>query len=373
MRAKTGTPLDDAAAKTIFRFEVQLLGGPVTPSFVDRHPEAPSRIIDIRGDQTLEALHWAIFKAFDREDAHLYEFQIGGKKPMDRNAANYGLITPEDDDYPKMENAETTSIAALGLKIGSSFFYWFDFGDDWWHEVRLLALDPPAEGKGQYPRIVEKKGESPPQYADWDAEEDYELSLNDDQAGQSAKSALTEKEKQRLEEIFALAEDFCKSQLTEDYVEVCKELLESIRGTWLSLERGKAQSWAAGIVHAAGMINFLGDPTSKPHLKLREIAGRFGVSAATMEKKSREIREALNTFPLDPRFCLPERLLDNPLVWMKEINGLIIDFRLQSPEVQEAALQAGLIPFIPELAAESDSPEEEQENSKENGAKDESG
>jgi hypothetical protein len=117
------------------------------------------------------------------------------------------------------------------------------------------------------------------------------------------------------------------------------------------MERGKAQGWAAGLVHAAGMINFLHDPAFEPHMKLRDIARHFGVSAATMENKSREIRNAVNSFPLDPRFCPPERLADNPLVWMKQINGIIVDLRTQPRAVQEAALKAGLIPFIPEARA----------------------
>jgi hypothetical protein len=37
--------------------------------------------------------------------------------------------------------------------------------------VRLLAVSPPEKGR-RYPRIVERKGASPPQYIDWDEEED---------------------------------------------------------------------------------------------------------------------------------------------------------------------------------------------------------
>jgi hypothetical protein len=83
-------------------------------------------------------------------------------------------------------------------------------------------------------------------------------------------------------------------------------------------------------------------------MKLRDIAQHFGVAPATMENKSREIRDAVDAFPLDPRFCLPECLADNPFVWLHSINGIVVDFRTQPREVQEAALQAGLIPFLPE-------------------------
>jgi hypothetical protein len=161
---------DVKSTKVIFRFEVCLLSGPVAPSFVAQHPEPPLRVIDIRGSQTLDVLHQAIFDAFDREDTHMYEFQLGGKKPMDRKAVRYGIVL--DDDEPKGKSAKATSIAALNLRVGSSFFYWFDFGEDWWHEVRLLAVQPQEKGRARYPRIVEKRGESPPQYIDWDEEEE---------------------------------------------------------------------------------------------------------------------------------------------------------------------------------------------------------
>jgi hypothetical protein len=352
MLVRAGTAQHDAVAeKTIFRFEVWLIDGPITPSFAAKHP-APSRTIDVRGSNTLDDLHLAIFRAFDRYDTHMYEFQIGGKKPMDRKAVRYGTA---EDDYSGEKSAEATTIAALNLKIEKPFFYWFDFGDDWWHELRLLAVNPPAKGKGRYPRIVEKKGESPPQYADWEAEEDADgydaadaLATRTVQQVEDAAAAVA---RQRWDEISGMMENFCKSRLTEGYVAVCEALLEATYRVCLPMERGKTQTWAAGMVHAAGMINFLQDPAFEPHMKLRDIAPHFGVSSATMENKSREIRDAVDALPLDPRFCLPERLADNPMVWMKPINGIIIDFRRQPREAQEAALKAGLIPFIPEAGA----------------------
>jgi len=46
---------------------------------------------------------------------------------------------------------------------------------------------------------------------------------------------------------------------------------------------------------------------------LADIAKEFNVSAATMSTKSREIQDALFIIPLDPRFCLPENLPENPI------------------------------------------------------------
>jgi hypothetical protein len=56
----------------------------------------------------------------------------------------------------------------------------------------------------------------------------------------------------------------------------------------------------------------------------------------------------LNLIPLDPDYTLSSRLAENPLVWMVEVNGFVMDMRTAPPEFQEAAFKKGLIPFIPE-------------------------
>ncbi len=51
--------------------------------------------------------------------------------------------------------------------------------------------------------------------------------------------------------------------------------------------------------------------------------------------------------PLSPEWTLPSRLADNPLVWMLQINGVIINIRQAPVELQQLAYEKGLIPFIP--------------------------
>ena len=55
----------------LYTLEVFLLSGPITEKFAKENPEI-SRTIQIRGDQTLEDLHHALFDAFDRSDEHMY-------------------------------------------------------------------------------------------------------------------------------------------------------------------------------------------------------------------------------------------------------------------------------------------------------------
>ena len=60
-----------------------------------------------------------------------------------------------------------------------------------------------------------------------------------------------------------------------------------------------------------------------------------------------EIRKMFRMHQLDPNWTLPSRLEDNPLVWMLNVNGLLMDIRSAPREAQEVAFQKGLIPYIP--------------------------
>lgn len=159
----------------IYELEVSLTGGPVTEAFVQANP-AVSRTIEVRGDQTLEQLHNAIFDAFDREEEHLYEFQLGGRRPMDRKARQY--VMPMADDGESAGLVTRTTLDDLGLKKRQVLRYWFDFGDDWWHEIRVTDVREESGG-GEYPRVTARTGQSPPQYGDWDDEE-YDEDAEDD-------------------------------------------------------------------------------------------------------------------------------------------------------------------------------------------------
>ncbi len=139
---------------TLFTMDVFLLYGPITEEFVAENPQI-SRKIEIKGSNTIEDLHYILFQAFDREDEHMYEFQIGGKGPNDPNARRYGLDSCK------------TKISSLGLSVDESFGYWFDFGDDWWHQIDVESILDKAP-KGKYPKVINRVGASPPQYADFD-------------------------------------------------------------------------------------------------------------------------------------------------------------------------------------------------------------
>jgi hypothetical protein len=169
--AKRATrPKAAAGPGRVYVLDVFLLSGPITEEFAKKN-KSVVRTIEIRGDQTLEDLHEAIFAAFDRDDPHMYEFQFG-KRPMDPKGPRYVLPVAADEDFgpPIAGTVDTTTIDSLGLKVGRHFGYWFDFGDDWHHQIDVVRIDdgPPV---GDYPRVVKRVGESPPQYVDWDEED----------------------------------------------------------------------------------------------------------------------------------------------------------------------------------------------------------
>jgi hypothetical protein len=153
----------------IYTLEVFIISGPVDAKFVKKNPVL-SRTIIIRGDQTLAQLHKIIFKAFDRFDEHLYEFQVGGKSPQDPMARRYGFPLYPDEissDFKLAGDVKQTTIDVLKLKQDHSFGYWFDFGDDWWHQVNVIEIEQKTP-KGKYPKITNRIGESPPQYMEID-------------------------------------------------------------------------------------------------------------------------------------------------------------------------------------------------------------
>ena len=148
-------------------------------------------------------------------------------------------------------------------------------------------------------------------------------------------------------EIVGLTNAFCERYLNEDYRKLCEEMAAVICLEELPPERARPASWASAIVHALGWVNCLQDPSLSPHMTSAQVAEGFGVSQGTMMAKSKIIRDELELFPLDPDWCVPAMLVDNPLVWTVDVGGFLMDARYAPREVQEAAYRRGLIPFIP--------------------------
>lgn len=65
----------------------------------------------------------------------------------------------------KKKSASKTKIGSLGLAEKDVFHYLFDFGDDWWHRIRVEKI---IEGENNSKRVtlIKAVGKAPPQYPD---------------------------------------------------------------------------------------------------------------------------------------------------------------------------------------------------------------
>lgn len=176
------------------------------------------RKIEIRADQTLEELHFAIQRAYDWDADHLYSFFMSGKAwdesteyrlpegrspwedsredeeeewpeptPQEREENLRELFGETDMTLEEMEaemeafwegflakeaerapgDVQTTTLEELDLEMGQEFMYLFDYGDEWRFKVRVHEINPDAPEDVDYPRVVESVGEAPEQYPRW--------------------------------------------------------------------------------------------------------------------------------------------------------------------------------------------------------------
>lgn len=158
--------------------------------------------------------------------------------------------------------------------------------------------------------------------------------------------AMTEK----FADITTLTDDFCARYLNEEYRQMIHQVVGALaRKRPSPLLKGKVNAWAAAAVHAVGRVNFLDDSSQTPHCKPKVVYEFFGIGESTGQNKSREIRDILKMGPMSPEWTLPSRLAENPLVWMLQVNGLMVDIRRMPIELQQMAFDKGLIPYIPAL------------------------
>lgn len=146
-------------------------------------------------------------------------------------------------------------------------------------------------------------------------------------------------------EIQTLTDAFCAAHLDDEYRDLCRRLVAKLgRKKEPPFVRGDPGVWAAAIVHVIGTVNFLFDKTQVPHMTATQLSERAGVSKASAETRSREIRKLLKIVQLEPEWSRPSQLEHNPFAWMIEVDGIIVDARSLPEHVQHEARRLGLIP-----------------------------
>lgn len=114
---------------TYYEFEVSL---------EEIHPRI-WRTFMLRSDLTFHELHDTIQKACGWQDYHLYQF-------MDSQTRQRIAESPYDNGYPGGNEVE---IASVFRDVGDSCIYEYDFGDSWWHRIKLKSI---TKNKGQFRR-----------------------------------------------------------------------------------------------------------------------------------------------------------------------------------------------------------------------------
>jgi hypothetical protein len=144
LRARDGGP---RASRLFFQFRVELLN--TSPPVWRRIQVA---------DGPLSSLHYAIQGAFDWQECHLHQFEIGGLR--------FGPPPPEEfhDLGPPMEDETRVMISQLLPSSGKQtvWLYTYDFGDDWVHEVVFEGCGPLAP-RTKYPLCLEGCRAAPPE------------------------------------------------------------------------------------------------------------------------------------------------------------------------------------------------------------------
>jgi hypothetical protein len=155
------------------------------------------------------------------------------------------------------------------------------------------------------------------------------------------------------EAVIALTDAVCRDRLNAEWATLCRELAASLaRKRPSPLLRGEAKVWAAGILHALGLVNFLFDRSQALSMSVPELCAAFGVKSSTAGGKSKFIRDLFKMYQFDPDWTLPSKIGQNPMVWMISVNGFLMDARYAPPDIQAEAYLRGLIPYIPGQAKE---------------------
>lgn len=148
--------------------------------------------------------------------------------------------------------------------------------------------------------------------------------------------------------IVGLTNDFCRDHLNDEYRELAQRMAVALcRKRASPVISGQPRTWACAITYLLGQINFLSDRSMEPYMSTADLCAAFGVGQSTASAKARVISRMLNTCQLDPNWSLPSLLIANPLVWMAEVDGFLVDLRSMPREVQEFAFREGIIPYIP--------------------------
>ena len=108
------------------------------------------RRLEVPVDITFRRLHEILQAAFDWQDYHLHEFQVGKRR--------IGIPDP-DDDIVDSARARFSTALRDGIR---EIVYRYDFGDGWRITITVESIAQPLENVA-YPRCTDGERNSPPE------------------------------------------------------------------------------------------------------------------------------------------------------------------------------------------------------------------
>lgn len=132
-----------------------------------------SRTFEIGERYTLYDLHLEIQDAFAWDNDHMFSFYLGNKlfdRPNEYSGSPLGEHFVPSMGEPS-KSAAKTQLRDLDLEEKKKFFYLFDYGDELVHQVLVERIRDKKENEKGFPVVVDKFGEAPDQYDDF---EDWE-------------------------------------------------------------------------------------------------------------------------------------------------------------------------------------------------------
>lgn len=122
------------------------------------------REVFVPSDIRLDRLHQVIQIAMGWEDCHLHEFSSGARGLV--GELRFGPSPPRAgfaaDIGPRVRDEKKAALGDLAPTQGSKFRYWYDFGDDWFHDISVKAIGEAKPGT-PVPLCIKAAGACPPE------------------------------------------------------------------------------------------------------------------------------------------------------------------------------------------------------------------
>lgn len=107
------------------------------------------RRLQVPSTTSLAELHDIIQAAMGWYDCHLHQFEVNG-------------VHYADTEHMLEDTTDEARRTLAAMQAGDRLAYWYDFGDDWWHDIVVESVDR-ADPALTYPRCVTGRRAAPPE------------------------------------------------------------------------------------------------------------------------------------------------------------------------------------------------------------------